>query len=209
MKTLLYSIIAILSLVMLLPLSTAFGQNATVSNDLGDGNIFHLVAKDTALSGDIIEINGSLVTKDPIKIVLSNPNGTVQVSTTTFADRDGYFTAQLKMPNNAMGGTWKIIGKSGNYQRELDVHVPMPDITNTTYCCLISNYTKHVVILSPLKQLESGIPAADVTCNQGFQLIFKQENMFPLCVKPDTAKILIERGWASSIIGISFGGGTR
>ena len=51
-------------------------------------------------------------------------------------------------------------------------------------------------ILSPLKQLESGINPADVKCNQGLQLVFKQENMFPLCVKPDTSKILIERGWA-------------
>jgi hypothetical protein len=32
--------------------------------------------------------------------------------------------------------------------------------------------------------------------------------MSPLCVKPDTSKILIERGWASPIIGISFGGPT-
>ncbi len=48
----------------------------------------------------------------------------------------------------------------------------------------------------PLKQLEAGTNADQVKCNQGFQLIFKQENMFPLCVKPDTSKILIERGWA-------------
>jgi hypothetical protein len=62
---------------------------------------------------------------------------------------------------------------------------------------------------SPLRQLQFGIDPVDVNCNQGFQLIFKQENMFPICVKPDTSKILIERGWATSIIGISFGGGTR
>lgn len=60
-------------------------------------------------------------------------------------------------------------------------------------------------ILSPLKQLEAGTNADQVKCNQGFQLIFKQENMFPICVKPDTSKILIERGWASPIAGISFG----
>ena len=62
-------------------------------------------------------------------------------------------------------------------------------------------------IHSPLKQLEAGIIADQVKCNQGFQLIFKQENMFPICVKLDTSKILIERGWATPIIGISFGGG--
>lgn len=66
-----------------------------------------------------------------------------------------------------------------------------------------------VIVSSPLKQLESGTNADQVKCNQGFQLIFKQENMSPICVKPDTSKILIERGWATPIPGISFGGPTN
>ncbi len=61
---------------------------------------------------------------------------------------------------------------------------------------------------TPLKQLESGINPADVKCNQGLQLVFKQENMSPLCVKPDTSKILVERGWASQTLDMSFGGPT-
>jgi hypothetical protein len=32
--------------------------------------------------------------------------------------------------------------------------------------------------------------------------------MSPLCVTPNTSKILIERGWASQTFGISFGGPT-
>lgn len=32
--------------------------------------------------------------------------------------------------------------------------------------------------------------------------------MSPLCVKPDTSKILIERDWASQTLGILFGGPT-
>ena len=61
---------------------------------------------------------------------------------------------------------------------------------------------------APLKQLESGINPPDVKCNQGLQLVFKQENMSPLCVKPDTSKILIERGWASQTLGMYLGGPT-
>jgi hypothetical protein len=61
-------------------------------------------------------------------------------------------------------------------------------------------------VLSPLKQLEAGTNADQVKCNQGFKLIFKQENMSPICVKPDTSKILIERGWATPILGIAFQG---
>jgi hypothetical protein len=49
---------------------------------------------------------------------------------------------------------------------------------------------------SPLKQFKSGIPASDVKCGSDFQLILKIEDVSPVCVKPDTAQKLIERGWA-------------
>ena len=48
----------------------------------------------------------------------------------------------------------------------------------------------------PLEQFKSGTPALDVKCNDGLQLILKAEDASPACVKPDTAQILIERGWA-------------
>ena len=37
------------------------------------------------------------------------------------------------------------------------------------------------------------------------QLVFKLENMSPLCVKPDISKILIERGGASKTLGMYLG----
>ena len=55
------------------------------------------------------------------------------------------------------------------------------------------------VLDSPLKQFKSGIPALDVKCNDGLQLILKAEDASPACVKPDAAQILIERGWATNV----------
>ena len=55
--------------------------------------------------------------------------------------------------------------------------------------------TVNNAVLSPLKQFQSGTAASKVACNQGFQLILKRENTSPACVTPDTAQILIERGW--------------
>jgi hypothetical protein len=51
-------------------------------------------------------------------------------------------------------------------------------------------------VISPLQQFKSGTPPSDVKCNDGLQLILKGEDGSPACVKPDTAQILIERGWA-------------
>lgn len=47
------------------------------------------------------------------------------------------------------------------------------------------------------KQVESGISKNDVVCKSSIQIVvIKSEDGSPACVKPDTAKKLIERGWA-------------
>ena len=51
----------------------------------------------------------------------------------------------------------------------------------------------------PLKQFKSGTPASDVKCNLGLWLVTKTEDGSPACVKPDTAYILIHRGWAKEV----------
>ncbi|MDE1831802.1 MAG: hypothetical protein KGI02_05450 [Thaumarchaeota archaeon] len=54
-------------------------------------------------------------------------------------------------------------------------------------------------ISSPLQQYRSGIKIHDIQCQPDyFTLIIKAENNSPACVKPDTANVLIERGWAKA-----------
>ncbi len=52
--------------------------------------------------------------------------------------------------------------------------------------------------MPPMKQMKSGIAPQDITCNEGLDLIFKSHNGKPVCVKPFTASVLMERGWAMS-----------
>lgn len=64
-----------------------------------------------------------------------------------------------------------------------------------------SNFPTSAIFLnSPLKQIKSGISSNDVQCKANFTLIIKSEDGFPACVKPDTATVLIARGWAQSTI---------
>jgi len=42
--------------------------------------------------------------------------------------------------------------------------------------------------------------AGDPICNQGFVGVLKTEDGSPVCVKPETAKTLVERGWASNTL---------
>lgn len=51
---------------------------------------------------------------------------------------------------------------------------------------------------TPLKQFKSGIPITEIQCREGLAIILKSSDGLPACVKPETKKILIERGWAKT-----------
>ncbi|MDE1845411.1 MAG: hypothetical protein KGI10_08810 [Thaumarchaeota archaeon] len=53
-----------------------------------------------------------------------------------------------------------------------------------------------IVILSPLKQLHSGIKVEDVQCNQGFRLILKYSGDSSACIKNEDVLHFVERSWA-------------
>ena len=50
--------------------------------------------------------------------------------------------------------------------------------------------------LPPLKQVESGVLPENVSCKEGFELVFKATNQMPACVKESSAQKLRQIGWA-------------
>jgi len=54
--------------------------------------------------------------------------------------------------------------------------------------------------MSPRMQVLQGVLPSDVNCKSGFELIFKTSNSMPFCVKPETAKRLVERGWGTATL---------
>ena len=106
---------------------------STPSNDLGDGNVFSMTTNGAFFPGNYIEIDGNLVTVNPIKITLDDPHGIVIASKTTFSDRTGNFISELKIHENATSGTWNIIGTSGIYHKELNFTIMANSITATCY----------------------------------------------------------------------------
>jgi len=51
--------------------------------------------------------------------------------------------------------------------------------------------------LTPLKQVDVGIEPEDVVCASGMELLIKNSNGSPACVKPETAERLIQLGWGT------------
>lgn len=52
----------------------------------------------------------------------------------------------------------------------------------------------------PLQQIRNGVKATSVMCTEGLELVLKQSNGQPACVKPSSVAKLIERGWAIHVL---------
>lgn len=53
--------------------------------------------------------------------------------------------------------------------------------------------------ISPLMQYKQGITSEKISCKKGLELVLKNSNNSPACIKSSSAKILVDRGWASII----------
>ena len=62
------------------------------------------------------------------------------------------------------------------------------------------SHPEYVGVEPPLKQVSLGIEPSHVICTQGFELVLKQSNGMPACIKPSSVTKLIERGWAIHIL---------
>ena len=60
---------------------------------------------------------------------------------------------------------------------------------------LVSNAYASTTLLSPLKQIKSGVSLYDVKCKDGLELVVKASNNTPACVKPHTVWKLSGIGW--------------
>lgn len=50
-------------------------------------------------------------------------------------------------------------------------------------------------ILPPLKLYKAGIPTSEINCKSNLKLVLKSTNDSPLCLKPKSVELLLERGW--------------
>lgn len=97
--------------------------------------------------------------------------------------------------------------KTSQIARTLKIKIPsysqIADMQGDMYVKIIGMKTSKIsdmVTLSPLQQFKSGTPARNIQCNAGLVLIIKSDDSSPRCVGPETASILIQRGWASEFV---------
>lgn len=107
--------------------------------------------------------------------------------------------------NSSVTFSYFIMNQTGSNMSHIDKTISksflLTILDNKTDTSTITHKEHSVsnLIKSSLMQFKSGIATKDVTCKEGLQLVLKSENNHPACVKPNTVKILIERGWARTI----------
>jgi hypothetical protein len=141
--------------------------------------------------GTVLQITATVY--NPINLFgnVTDPNGMVhQMSTTTsekgmtqlrfyasVSDPNGIYVASFQLIKGPATSDLVVKAGSVNYQKPATIsvlHMPM----------------------SPRKQLADGVSPENVVCADGLVLIKKISNGLPVCVKPQTAHKLVERGWA-------------
>ena len=150
---------------------SAYGNKILIGMDHDDTKGYD------AGSAFLYDINGNMIQE------IQNPTPTHVTSETM----GNYFGSSVLLLKDDM-----VIGSPGDNT----------GATNAGAVYVIPNNTisvTHQSLSTPLQQFKSGIPASDIQCAQGLELVLKVEDGSPACVKPDSAITLIERGWASQI----------
>ncbi|MFY9301291.1 MAG: hypothetical protein WAO91_08900 [Candidatus Nitrosotenuis sp.] len=69
----------------------------------------------------------------------------------------------------------------------------LPDPSPAQYCGVVMGFDS--LFLPPKFQIEHGMKAEQVRCNNRLVLVIKSTDAAPACVKPETGKKLLEQGW--------------
>ncbi|MDE1766772.1 MAG: hypothetical protein KGI27_10955 [Thaumarchaeota archaeon] len=153
-------------------------------------------------STNVLEITGIVYKTFSQNYVLTifNPEGRLVEVSQLQLSQDGTFSQSILTSNT-------LWSEPGNYTAKL---TSAPQVLSEklfyfpgTSCCIKNSHGVQAgpsktssSIDSPLKQFQSGVAAKDVHCSDELILVIKAEDGSPACVKPDTAHMLIQRGWA-------------
>lgn len=133
--------------------------------------------KDVYFPGDTVIVHGHTYTNDTnVTMELEKDHSVIVESKIVPVMQNRTFVSSFTIPRN-YANTWSVMVSANN-----------------TGLTLGLNFDS-----SPLKQYKAGTDAKNVVCKQEYQLIFKSEDSSPVCVKSNTAQLLIERGWAKPI----------
>ncbi|MHB8602312.1 MAG: hypothetical protein ACYC6W_02875 [Nitrosotalea sp.] len=218
MKTLHYSIIAILLVTAFFGIQCVFAQNVANSTSISPampinrGGFIPDIYSDFFISGHILPnvaipvgldfTNTGNVTLYDVHIAFVN-SSVLQNFKTNF----GNFTLKVGQEKTILGTIYspsKISNVSSSvnwmvYAKNQDGTVGSKEFhrsINLANKFTPEYWSSYPVILPPLQQ---GVTVDGIECKKELQLIIKLDDYSPACVRPSTNQTLIERGWGESM----------
>lgn len=186
----LYLSILVLTSILLVPLSFAYGDILEVQ----DMSVY--TNKDSYGKGEVVRISGEIqspsgftVSKDiPITIVIINNvlQKTMETLKTYPSTNGNFAVADIPTTNSSWksSGTYTVTASYGNFAN-----------ATTAFSFEMGDSN----LLSPLKQSKLGVPQDKIECRSDLQSIVKTEDNSTVCVKPQTVPILVEQGWTRTV----------
>lgn len=133
------------------------------------------------MPGDVVSIKGKSYLNDTDAKISLEKNGKIPVITKDIPiNKNGTFYANFTIPFDTTARSWWLATTVGGGTLSQGIHFKSESIP-------------------PLDQFWSGISPNDTLCKPNLTLIFKTTGGSPACVKPDTAQVLIERGWTANM----------
>jgi len=157
--------------------------------------------------GSFYGIAGNGTIPDTIKILRNGHLWKTMTKDTGIAPSTSHSEWQILQTAfyNELPGRYKIILLTNNtetlvyefiVEQITEYNANRFQINNTNDELLPNNQKISESKTAPLKQIANGVSPNDVICTEGMQLVFKNTNNYPACVKSTTVEKLIERGWA-------------
>jgi len=106
---------------------------------------------------------------------------------------DNEETLPAKSIHTKKNNTITVKFSKGPHTIEFIGFIILPDPSPAQYCGIVMGFDS--LYLPPKLQVERGMKAEQIRCNDGLTLLKKTSNDNPACVKPETLKKLRERGW--------------
>lgn len=181
----------LIQLLLILTLTTGFLVNGimTASAEIASTNSQHCTTSNPCqkICGDHVcaagEVYPSLSNNTKIQ------NATAIVSAVTKMPMSQNITRENNTLQNMTSGMSSIYDPNGTRM----VSDSKMCLAGVDTCVMIK-----MLHASPIKQMNVGIGALDVSCKTDFQLVLKTTNNLPACVSSSTANELVKRGWALS-----------
>ncbi len=154
--------------------NTLIGTTVQIPRPSGLEEVFLTLDKYSYMPGDLVLVRGQVFLNATNVTVSLEKNHELLVSTKDIPiSKNATFYANFTIPIDDTAKSWTLVVGGTLHQ---DLHFKSDSI-------------------APLEQFWSGIAPKDTLCKTNFVLVFKAEDKTPACVKPDTASILVTRGW--------------